>query len=202
MLRAIKHGFANLTNFEGRDARQAFWYWVLFLYIVTIVLSFAVSVPMTVATVTTGIQQGMAQAGNADPAAAEAATQAAVMASMSDYLPMLVWVSLGSALILLVGLVASLARRLHDSDLSGWWAALPAGFQALSAAMIPSQMEHVQSAMTASMSGDPFASIRAMQESLGAGAIAGWTAILIVVVIGVRKSSDGANRYGEAPFIA
>ena len=31
MLAAIKHNLANLFNFTGRDARQTFWYYVLFV---------------------------------------------------------------------------------------------------------------------------------------------------------------------------
>ena len=34
MLGAIKYNLANLTNFSGRDARQTFWYYVLFLVII------------------------------------------------------------------------------------------------------------------------------------------------------------------------
>jgi uncharacterized membrane protein YhaH (DUF805 family) len=29
----------------------------------------------------------------------------------------------------------------------------------------------------------------------------GWIGILIVVALGVRKSTPGPNRYGEAPFV-
>ena len=30
MLKAIGHGFSNLASFDGRDARQAFWFSTLF----------------------------------------------------------------------------------------------------------------------------------------------------------------------------
>ena len=33
MLEAIKYHFRHLTDFSGRDARQTFWYWFLFLFI-------------------------------------------------------------------------------------------------------------------------------------------------------------------------
>ena len=34
---AISSGLANLTNFEGRSSRAAFWYWVLLIFIVHLV---------------------------------------------------------------------------------------------------------------------------------------------------------------------
>ena len=39
MLDAIKHGLGNIINFTGRDARQPFWYYVLFAYIATTMFS-------------------------------------------------------------------------------------------------------------------------------------------------------------------
>ena len=53
MLKAIKHGLGNLLNFGGRDARQAFWYYVLFVYLVMTAISMIVIVPMT-----TGSKEG------------------------------------------------------------------------------------------------------------------------------------------------
>jgi hypothetical protein len=50
--------------------------------------------------------------------------------------------------------------------------------------------------------GDPTAGYRAMQGSAGATSLLGWAAILVVVVLGVRKSTPGPNRFGEAPFVA
>jgi uncharacterized membrane protein YhaH (DUF805 family) len=36
---AIKAGFSNYVNFSGRASRSEFWYWVLFVVIVSIVTS-------------------------------------------------------------------------------------------------------------------------------------------------------------------
>lgn len=46
MLDAIRHGLSNLLAFAGRDARQAFWYYVLFVYIVTTAISMCISLPV------------------------------------------------------------------------------------------------------------------------------------------------------------
>ena len=36
-MEAIKSGFANYANFSGRAQRSAFWYWILFAFLVGIV---------------------------------------------------------------------------------------------------------------------------------------------------------------------
>ena len=123
------------------------------------------------------------------------------MQSISGYIPALVWVGLASALILFFGLAASLVRRLHDSGLSGWWAALPGALQAVNAALIPGQIERMDEMMLGSMTGDPSIGLAMMQGSFGVGAVAGWTAIVAVIVFGTRKSTAGPNRYGAAPFM-
>jgi len=202
MLAAIKHGLINLFNFQGRDARQAFWFYVLFVYLITMAISMAVSMPMTMQTMMIGVQQGMANARNPDQAASEATMHAAIAASIGKFMPLLLWAGIASATILLVGLAASFVRRLHDSNLSGWWALIPGALQAFNLAILPGQFSNVEKMMNASMSGDPTASFVAMQGSFSAGAVAGWAAIIAVIIFGVRKSTDGANRYGDAPFTA
>ena len=36
---AVKSGYQNYVNFSGRSARSAFWWWVLFQFIVSIVIA-------------------------------------------------------------------------------------------------------------------------------------------------------------------
>ena len=36
---AISSGFANITNFSGRSSRPAFWWWMLFIWVLEIVIS-------------------------------------------------------------------------------------------------------------------------------------------------------------------
>jgi uncharacterized membrane protein YhaH (DUF805 family) len=196
MLGAIRYGLSNLLNPSGRDARQTFWFLVLFFFILTIVISTAVSMPMTISTMKTAIELGMQQAANPDAAVSKEFIQGRVMASMSDYLPFIVWTSVVTSLGVMIGLAAAFVRRLHDSDLSGWWAVPPACLHAIKVAFIPSQLSKMNEMMVASTSGDPSASLAVMQNSMGPGAVAGWLAIIVVIVLGVRKSTDGPNRFG------
>jgi uncharacterized membrane protein YhaH (DUF805 family) len=93
-------------------------------------------------------------------------------------------------------LAASLVRRLHDSDMPGLWALAPGALQVLGIAMMPAQL----AAMTAAMA-DPAAMSdpTAMYRAQGVAGLIGWVAIGLVIWFGVRKSSAGANRYGDAP---
>jgi uncharacterized membrane protein YhaH (DUF805 family) len=79
---AITSGFQNYANFVGRAQRSAFWYWVLFVWVVGIVLTL--------------VDSAMFDSGT----------------------PVL------SGLFSLATIIPNLAvgaRRLHDTDRSGWW---------------------------------------------------------------------------------
>ena len=36
---AISYNFSNLTNFEGRAPRSQFWWWMLFLWLISLVVN-------------------------------------------------------------------------------------------------------------------------------------------------------------------
>lgn len=202
MLKAIRHGLGNLLNGEGRDARQAFWYYVLFVYLVLMAISMVVVVPLTLQAIFTGIQQGIAAGQSGDPLAAQAATEAAVAGSMSDMMSTMLWMSVGSGVLMIALLGAALVRRLHDSDLSGYWALIPGATYLANLVFMPRMMQGMIDSMTQIGPGDPMAGMAAMQTSFGAASLMAWVAIILVIVLGVRKSTPGPNRYGDAPFIA
>ena len=201
MLDAIKHGLAGLVNFNGRDARQAFWYYVLFIYLLTMAISMVVVMPVMIQSMVSGIQRGIEASQGQDPAAAQAAVQSAMAAAMGDLFPAMMWVGIASGAIMLLGLGAAIVRRLHDSDLSGTWALIPAACQAFSIYAMPEQMAKVVENMQTVQFGKPTASYEMMQGSLGLGALLGWVAIGVAIVLGVRKSTPGPNRFGDAPFV-
>lgn len=204
MLEAIKHGLRNLINFNGRDARQAFWFFVLFLYLVTMGLNMAISMPIMMGGMMNAVNEGIAQAqsGFLDDAAAEAAVQGKIFEGMAEFMPVLVTIGLVSALILLFGLATAIVRRLHDADLSGTWALLPLGLQAVNAALIPSQMAKMQETMLQMQLGDPLVGMQIFEGSVGLGTLTGWGAILAVVILCTRPSTPGPNRFGDEPFVA
>ncbi len=194
---AIRHGLVNLTNLRGRDARSAFWYLVLFTYIVSFAISTAVSIPMMGQVMTTAFHQ--VQISPHDPQAARA-MQGAMMGAMGGWLPVLMWVGIGTTVLKLVLLGGSFVRRLHDSGLPGWVALIPFGLEAVILIRIPSQMHRAAEAMQqlqANPSSNPMA-LTAQQSGSTSGAIS-WLVILIVIVLAVRQSTVGSNRYGDQP---
>lgn len=201
MFEAIKHGLGNLLNFRGRDARQAFWYYLLFVYLIMMAISMIVAVPMVLQGVMAGIQQGMTAGQSGDPVAAQKLTEAAITHTMTDTMVSMMWVGSVTNLLMLLVLAASLVRRLHDSDLAGSWALIPAAMQVANLFLAPALLQRTMERMAQIQAGDPAAGMRSLQSSMSGASILGWGAILIVVVLGIRQSTPGPNRYGETPFI-
>ncbi len=67
---------------------------------------------------------------------------------------------------------------------------------------MPSQLANIQEAMQTADLKNPAAGMMMMRGSMGAGQLLAWVAIGVVVALGVRKSTAGPNRFGEAPFVA
>jgi uncharacterized membrane protein YhaH (DUF805 family) len=202
MLKAIRHGLGNLLNFEGRDARQAFWYYVLFIYIVTVAISMVVTIPMMIQGFMVGIREGMATSQPGDPVAARAAAQTAMAHAMSGTISATMWLGLVTGLLMLAGLAASFVRRLHDSDLSGLWALIPCAMQIANLVMAPMLVRRMVDNLAQLTPAGPTAAIQPIQGSVGAATLLGWGAVILIIVLGARKSTPGPNRFGEAPFVA
>lgn len=191
MLGAIKYGLRNLLNFNGRDARQTFWYFVLAVYIVFTVLSMVTMVPV--------MMQIFAEAfAAAQSGASEAETDAAIMGQMGGMFNSIGWMGIATGAGMMLLLAASFVRRLHDSDLSGWWAAIPGAIYAYSLSQMPAQME-AMSAMLANPEALAPQSPFGLMQAQGSMAVLGWVPFLIVIGLGVRKSTDGPNRFGTEP---
>ncbi len=192
MFDAIRHGLANLFNFSGRDARQSFWYYVLFLFVVQYGVSLLVTLPLTFGSMADSFRM-------ASHGATPQEVNAAMAASMSSMLGITMWVGVISGIAMILLLAASFVRRLHDSGLSGWWAALPVAIHLVNIARMPVQMAQAQSAMIAMQTrSDPQAFIGQFQGQVG-WMLLGWGALAAVIVLGVRKSTPGDNRFGPEP---
>ena len=140
MLEAIKHGLGNLLNFGGRDARQAFWYYVLFVYLVMTAISVVVVVPMMVQAIAAGFRQGVAASQSGDPVAGQLAVEAAIANAMTGMMANLMWIGSITNVLMMALLAASFVRRLHDSDLPGWWALIPGAMQIANVFLAPALM--------------------------------------------------------------
>jgi uncharacterized membrane protein YhaH (DUF805 family) len=159
-----------------------------------------VAVPMMFQGVMSGIRQGAAAGQSSDPAAVQAAAEAAITGSMMDMMASMMWVGLVTNLLMMLVLASSFVRRLHDSDLAGWWALIPGAMQIANMVLAPALIQRMFERMHQMQAGDPMAGMRGMQSSMSAASVLGWGAMLFVIAIGVRQSTPGPNRYGDAPF--
>ncbi len=191
MLGSIKYNLMHLLDFSGRDARQTFWFYVLFLFIIGMVVSMVAIVPAMM-TMFAGAFQA-AQGG--DPEAVNAYMAANMGGVMSDA----IWVSAVWSLLQIPLLAAALVRRLHDSDLSGWWGWIPGLAQVGAVVWSIQTIEDMEAMMSSAMAAPGDSSYLAMQQSMGVGSLVGWIPVLCVVVFGIRKSTEGPNRFAAEP---
>jgi len=195
LLKAIRHGLTNLLNFEGRDARQAFWYYVLFLVIINVAVGFLITIPMMVSSFQTAFEA--ARMGIPED---QAALQ--ITSRMGEQMETTMWASLAVNLATTFLLAASFVRRLHDSDHSGWWAAPAIAAQVAAAVYSVSQIGRMKDLMTASVNSQDMAAYLDNQAEIMAYGLVGWIGPIIVIIFGVMKSTQGSNRFGDAPFTA
>ena len=191
MLGAIRHNLGNLTNFSGRDGRSTFWFYVLFIVIVQFVAGLLISLPMmggVARDAFDAVRQG----------ASEAELQKQMFATMSGTMRTTMILSMAVVLICALGLVAAFVRRLHDSNRSGWIAAIPFLLVLAAQSISMANMDAVFEAMASMDASNPAAALEAQQPLLAASALS-WIGYLIVIVFGVWPSSDGDNRYGPEP---
>jgi uncharacterized membrane protein YhaH (DUF805 family) len=164
---------------------------VLFLVVLDIVLSLIASGVLFAGSMASMFQD--VQTGG-DPVA----LQTQMMQQMAPHMVTMMWVSGGLKLLIALLSVAAFVRRLHDSNSSGWWAALAIASQAAVIAIALSMAGQIESTVTSIASGDLSPAMQGQLE-ISRLSLLGWVAPLLVLVFGVLKSSPGPNRYGEAP---
>jgi uncharacterized membrane protein YhaH (DUF805 family) len=192
MLGAIKYNLTHLLDFRGRDARQTFWYYVLFLVVLQFLASMMMTIPIMIRIFRTVFEQ--TQAG-APPEVVQAQMQVQMGSIMGDML----WVSITLGVLFAALLLAAFVRRLHDSDKSGWWAALAVAGQA--AGLVVSIRVAGMMRELMPMMNDPanMQQVMAQQQHLSAYSLAGWIAPAVVIGFGILRSTDGPNKYGDEP---
>ncbi len=192
MLKAIKYNLANLLLFDGRNDRPTFWFYVLFLFLCQIAITIIAIVPVMVSAFADIMQE---ISSGADPEQA-----GPVMAArMGELMGQQVWISAGLNAAMMLLLVASFVRRLHDAGFSGYWA-VPAVLAQLAAIWMSFEMvDDIQRYMDMAMDPDRIEEFMAQQQQMSIYSLVGWIGPLIVIVFGVFKSTDGPNPYGDAP---
>lgn len=187
MIQAAKYGLRNLFNFSGRDNRRQFWLFAIFLMIVRWVLATAATALLMASTVGSAMHNVGA---NSDPET----TATAVQANITSALPQLMIIGIIISLIIVAMLFAAFVRRLHDSNLSGWFALLPGVPYLLNLAATPGQVARTMAVMQRG----PNAHMILRETNWWVAALA-WLALVLLAGLALRQSTPGTNRYGPEP---
>lgn len=189
---SFAHNLRNLGTFRGRDRPGIYWPFTLTIFLASVVVGFALTIPLMVGAFTEAFEAGQAATeggGQMDQAALQADMTASMMAEYAQYLP----IQAISAFTLVLLLTAATVRRLHDRDWSGWWVLLPIGWQLGGLAL---------SAYTYSIiATDP----TVLDPATGTGGtlqianLALLVGAIVVLVQLVQRGNDLDNRYGPPP---
>ncbi|HYD24332.1 MAG TPA: DUF805 domain-containing protein [Croceibacterium sp.] len=196
MLGSIKYNLSHLLDFSGRDARQTFWFYVLFVFL----LNMAVSLAITMPAVGQAMGGAMMAARSGDPAAANAA----LAESMTGVTMRAIWAGAILGVVNIGLLAAAFVRRLHDADFSGWWALLVGAVYGLSIgrtllnadSMEAMAREAVENAIANPTMGPQ---LYGTNPQMAFDTLIGWIPIVLMVGFGVLKSTAGPNRFAEEP---
>jgi uncharacterized membrane protein YhaH (DUF805 family) len=189
MWQAIRRSLGSLGRTDGRESRQAFWFYMLFIVIVRIVLAIAVSVPLAIASFAAASR---AAREGVDPHA----LSARIMHDNSGWLHASVWVALVVGFVTILLVMAACVRRLHDSNRVGLWVLVPLVAYAISLAASFTIGSHLIDAMT--MGGTDPATLKAARGTTPYGVFE-LIALISVIVFGVLPSTAGPNRFGARP---
>ncbi|MCP5396784.1 MAG: DUF805 domain-containing protein [Sphingomonadaceae bacterium] len=192
MLGSIKYNLSHLGQFSGRDARQTFWYYVLFLVVLQFGVGIIAAIPLYIDMFTGAFQAAQAGLG-------EREMQAMMMANMGDQMRTQVWISAAVGVVISILLAASFVRRLHDTGFTGWIAVIPLGTYLFSLGYNIVNLDTMLAMMERAMSATEPSEAFAMQGQMASTSLISWVGILVVIGFGVLKSQDGPNKYGDAP---
>jgi uncharacterized membrane protein YhaH (DUF805 family) len=187
-----------IADFRTRENRQPFWLWVLLVYGTQFVISMIITIPMTAS-----MMQQMVPVIQGDPQRLQA-NPGEMMALMKPFMQQMMIVGMVLAVIVFVLLAAAIVRRLHDRNMSGWWAS-PVFLSwlagpILSALALPKMLD----AMTAMQPGAAgTANLVAASNQFAWISVVQWLGFLLMIVLIVflaLPGTAGSNRYGDDPL--
>ncbi len=200
MLDAIRYNLTHVLDFNGRDARQTFWYYVLFIVLAQFAVGIVMSIPMYISMVTSGIEAAQASANGT--AGDDAMLMDGMFEGMFEQLRTQMVVSTVIGVIVTFLMAAAFVRRLHDSGFPGWIVAIPIVANLVGLGFNYTFFDRMEEIMRETMvvtDGAPAMDPFAVQAEMGLMGLVGWIAIIVVIGFGILQSEDGPNQYGDAP---
>ena len=183
---SIRHNFAGLARFSGRDTRRLFWPYAIFLFLLStfagLVFGAFIMADMFVRMERYLIAH---PEGLPPPAPGQPQLPLELMPDLSGIkLPSMIM-----QILLVLLLAAAVARRLHDRDRTALWGLMPLPFMAIG-------MANMDSAFAlASGQGPP----TGFQALLIATSPLYWIALIALVVMLAGEGTKGPNRFGPEP---
>lgn len=188
---AIRTNIALCLDFQGRAPRSAYWWYVLFIYLgsmVTLILDFAIFWP---------------------PLDQTGAFLVANFGSVSDFYINVIPITTFWYLLNFLPMIAVGVRRMHDCDRPGWWFIATVIFVTIMAFVVFA-ISGEQSAELMMIAFNPNASMVELQTLMTqAEELSRTTQILsgiqtlpslLIIIWMATKGSDGPNQYGEDPL--
>ncbi len=183
----VTYGLKNVTNFSGRDPRIRFWPYFGFLYLLGQAVSMITIFP---------ILQSMPVTPGAIPDANLAAT---LMLQINNV--MLAGMITTGVMMLL--LASAVTRRLHDRNMRGFWALIPAALLVCAFWTIGGMVETLITIPSADVMSDTQA--MAFLNNLVPVFVTNFAYLIAVVILCIflgLKGSPGENRFGPPVTIA
>lgn len=184
---SIRHGFAGLLRFSGRDTRKQFWPYAIFIFLASSLLSYLVVLP-ELARMMGGMLRIVAEQGDRPLAPHE------IEPLFNEIMPNFEIFVLASAVInigAMMLLTAAVVRRLHDCDRSGLWGVLPLPSFALGFALAPMVLDAVRNPVEPDMEAVMLPMLNSFLT---------WGLVIFLIVLLAREGTKGLNRFGPEPM--
>ena len=185
--KSIRHNLTRLVDFSGRETREEFWPYAIGLFLLSMAAGILLFIPVMLDMFD---RMGRYFAKHPEGLPRDPGPYPGAQALPPELMPDMSVIILPSAIVNLLFvllLAAAVVRRLHDRDMSGWWAMLPIPF------LIFGQFQGQQAAnmMIGRGQPDPAVMLPAALSSL-----LYWVAFIFLVVMLAQDGSAGTNRYG------
>lgn len=188
---AIRSNIAECLNFQGRAPRSAYWWYILFITlgsIVTFILDFAIFWP---------------------PLDQMPEFLAVNFGSISDFYINVMPITTFWYLLNYLPMLAVGVRRMHDCDRPGWWFIATVIFVTIMSFVVfnvvgPQSAEMMMVAFNSNSSVQELQAVMARMEDVNrtSSILSGIQTLpsLLIIIWMATKGTDGPNQYGEDPL--
>jgi uncharacterized membrane protein YhaH (DUF805 family) len=186
ILASIRHGFAGLLRFSGRDTQREFWPYAIFLFVLSSAAGMVLAMFM-MAEMFARVQRYVIDhpEGLPPPVPGHPALPPELMPDMAMLAgPMAV---VNFVIVLLIA--AAVARRLHDRDRTGLWGLMPLPFMIVGLL----NREAAVALATGQRPPDRLEALMFMTTPLY------WLAFIALIVLLIGEGTKGSNRFGPEP---